>query len=328
MATYALYKFNLSTGSGHLFNDEVSEKETLDNAQVYLGGLFQKNISLYKKKNDVEKIKYTCNVLSNHHDVIILRLFDEKTIKYWEKEDSAQHNHPNNPYCHIIVDNRVGIGQLLIERTEAFNYKTDEVRDIFQEYLRKKLWDYKLTIDIIAKMRTGDFWDVVEEQQRKYNDRITKITFSFPNPATTTPIDAPVVMTNKLNVLASMTKMFRATKGTLSVDAVGDNSLRLERTKRDMAQMVALCVQNGYDLSVKFKEFGLYRINHDIKVYQTIMPSLIQDFINQQEILDFTKKGQFALINSLDSIRKQITEYNDETPTIKKPKRGNRKGIR
>ena len=99
---------------------------------------------------------------------------------------------------------------------------------------------------------------------------------------------------------------------------VGFAVVKAERTKRDMAQMVALCVQNGYDLSVKFKEFGLYRINHDIKVYQTIMPSLIQDFINQQEILDFTKKGQFALINSLDSIRKQITEYNDETPTIKK----------
>ena len=328
MATYALYKFNLSTGSGHLFNDEVREKETLENAQVYFGELFHKNMFLYKKKNEVEKIKYTCNVLSYHNDVIILRLFDEKTIKYWEKEDSAQHNRPNNPYCHIIIDNRSGIGQLLIERTEAFNYKTDEVRDIFQDYLRKKLWDHKLTIDIIAKMRAGDFWDIVEEQQRKYNDRITKITFSFPNPATTTPIDAPIAMTNKLNALASMTKMFRATKGTLSVDAAGENSLRLERTKKDMAQMVVLCAQNGYDLSVKFKEFGLYRINHDIKVYHTILPSITQDFINQQEILDYTKRGQFALLNTLDSIRKQIANYSDETPIIKKPKRHRSKSIR
>lgn len=330
MATFAIYKFNLTTGNGHLFNHEVSKDETIQNAQKHFGQLFLgiPSFLIYKNKNKEEKIEYTCNILSNHHDIIILKLFDEKSVQYWEKIDSTKHRRPSNPFCEIIIDNRPNIGQILIERGEAFNYKTDDIRDLLQEHFRNKLYDYKLTIDIIAKMKAGDFWDIVEEQKKKFNDRITKVTFSFPNPNTTTPIDAPLVLTNKLKTLASITTLFRANKASLILDANGDNSLRFEQTKKDMAQMVSLCTQNGYDLSVKFQQCGIYRINHDIKVYHTISINIINDFISKQEILDYTKRGQFALCNVLNEIRQLINSYKDEEPTIQKPKRGSRLAVR
>lgn len=330
MATFAIYKFNLSTGDGHLFNNEVNARDTIQHAQTYFNKLFQ-NINhffIYKNKNNDQKIEYTCNILSHHHDITILKLFDEKSVQYWEKLDSTKHRRPSNPYCHIIIDNRPNTGQILIERCEAFNYKTDDIRDLLQDHFRNMLVDFKLTIDIIAKMKTGDFWDIIEEQKRKFNDRITKITFSFPNPNTTTPIDAPIDLTTKLKALTSITKLFQASKGSISLDAAGENALRFEQTKKDMAQMVTLCAQNGYDLQVKFQQSGLYRINHDIKVYHTIVPSVTNDFINQQEILDYTKKGQFALINVLDEIRQLINDYNDEEPIIKKPTRRNQSAVR
>lgn len=92
-----------------------------------------------------------------------------------------------------------------------------------------------------------------------------------------------------------------AARSSFKVDAEKEGTLTLDRTKEDLAQMVALCCNNGYHISVHFEQFGVYRNGDVIRALYNIDKGLLDDFINGQSVLEMQK--------TLVLINKQIRLY-------------------
>lgn len=118
-----------------------------------------------------------------------------------------------------------------------------------------------------------------------------------------------------------------AARSSFKVDADKEGTLTLDRTKEDLAQMVALCCNNGYHISVHFEQFGVYRNGDVIRALYNIDKGLLDDFINGQSVLGDREGTCFGLINKLDYIREQTKEYENITPVKEGRKRKYRRAV-
>ena len=96
-----------------------------------------------------------------------------------------------------------------------------------------------------------------------------------------------------------------------------NSNSKISRENRDMAEMVRLCSENGYDISITFKEFKTYRINDYVRAYYPLTFEAIQNFdIGPRTFNDRTELEEwFNLINE------QTKDYVNESEV---PKRRNK----
>ena len=223
----------------------------------------------------------------------------------------------HHPGCHVVIDNREGVAQVAIERSEAFANNPDKVRDLLQEALCKAMARFELTVELRAKMREREFWDMVNEQREQFKDPIQKVVFDFPNPENTVPVDASGQMIERLALLSAVTAATNAAKGSLNLMSDKNKVIQLEQTKEDFAQLVTLCSMNGYDIAVHFKRYGVYRYGRTVKALDTIKKDVLHEFKTGQMQMGKTVEGVFELIRQLDDIRFRTENYTNEEPTEK-----------
>jgi hypothetical protein len=81
--------------------------------------------------------------------------------------------------------------------------------------------------------------------------------------------------------------------------------------------MADICVkQKGkYDLTVKFKTFGLYRYGADIMAQFGVEDEVIEEFENGVKKMNFeTPEGSFSLTQWLDRMHELLKDYANEVP--------------
>lgn len=84
-----------------------------------------------------------------------------------------------------------------------------------------------------------------------------------------------------------------------------------------MAEMVRLCAENGYDISILFKEFKTYRINDYVRAYYPMNDSVLQDFRAGTQTIE----GKNALEDWFDIVIEHTKNYKNESEV---PKRRNK----
>ena len=255
--------------------------------------------------------------------VTLMVVCNEKCHKYREKLEDLELVH--HPGCHVIIDNRPGVAQLAIERSDSFGNNPDRVRDLLQEALCKAFARFEITVELRAKMRERAFWEMVDDQREQFKDPIKKVVFDFPNPDKVKPVDASVGMLEKLALLSTLTSATNAAKGTLNLMSDKEKVIELKRTQEDIAHLVELCAHNGYDIAVHFKHYGVYRFGRSVKALDTIKREVIQEFKSGQMMMGKAQEGVFLLIALLDEIRTRTENYVDEEPVEKKRTRGGKK---
>jgi hypothetical protein len=114
-----------------------------------------------------------------------------------------------------------------------------------------------------------------------------------------------------------MTAATNAAKGTLNLLSDKNSVIQLERTKEDFAQLVTLCSRNGYDISVHFKKYGIYRCGGQAKALNIIKDEVLKEFKTGQMQMGKTEEGVYELVRILDHIRVQNENDTDEQPTEK-----------
>jgi hypothetical protein len=221
-----------------------------------------------------------------------------------------------------VIDNRPGRCLIAIEKDSSFG-KTDKAADILEGTLNNYLSDYRLSIEINQQIRTDEFWNYVEEQTRVNNDPIRKVVFDFPNPKLTYPLISTKKVVGKVNSMLSMLGASNAVKGHFHMDASKEGTLKLLRTNKDLAQMVELCHNNGYSLSVFFKHYGLFRVNDQIKAVKKMEEAILADFIGLVRLTS----GSYGLIVWLDELDKHMQKYNNATKIPAPRKRGNKGNV-
>ena len=163
-----------------LFSPEVKVDESLAMKQELLGELFKAESKLRfsrsRNNGDGESKQFEHMIVAQSDGIVVMRLANttqqvhEKDFNRWTEED--------NPSLYVIIDNRKDKQIIAIEnRPQAFS-ETQTVAHIMEETFNRRLWSKRLQVQINAKYRTREFWDVVSE----YDQGIASVTFKFPYP--------------------------------------------------------------------------------------------------------------------------------------------------
>ena len=151
------------------------DNETAYNkAQELLEDMLTGALPITKEKRDKSVVKLENYIEKKRDGITIMVVCNEKNHRY--KEKMAEQELVYHPGCRVIIDNRQGVAQIAIEKSQSFDGKSDTVRDKVEEALNKLFDKHQLTVEIRAKRRPGTFWEAVEEQTRM-DDRIESVTY-------------------------------------------------------------------------------------------------------------------------------------------------------
>ncbi|MBR0047211.1 MAG: hypothetical protein IJP75_10120 [Bacteroidaceae bacterium] len=324
MAVFAIYKIHFEqAGQKDVFGKDGVK--TIDKAHEYFSTLFVGgNVKVCKTNRKGEQVPLECDVERKYGDAMALFVCNEKNVKIPKKHEELTEK--AQPGCYVLVYNRADVGLIAIERSAAFDSKPDKVRDILQESFNSTLeHDYGIHLELKAKMNAEDFWDAVGKQT-EFGDTVRKVVFDFPDSEKVKSVDDPDDVQKRLEMMHYLAKAFRAKKAGMHFEASKDGTLHLDRTQEDMAQMVNLCCDNGYNIAVHFRMYGVYRHGQETKAMVTLGDEMLKEFISGQTSFGTkTDRGDFSIMQWLESVRHITETYNDEEPTKKKRKRGGQK---
>lgn len=317
MATYAIYKCILKPTEDSIAQGNTSVH--LLSAQRILGDTLRSLPKMYKRYRDGTENPYTTTILRHDENIFVMRISDPKGVQLVDVSQNP-YDVTNFPPCYVIFDNRDGICQMAVERKhDAFNGNPDKVRDLLEEHLRMALANHKLDIEINIKKRIGDFWEVVNERIQK-NDRIKNVKFTFPNQYSAAPIErAEALDANIVRHMTAIAVATKATRGTLQLDSSKNKSLELKQ-EGDIANMVALCCVNGYDLSVQFDDYGEFKYGEEKRMIQHMNPYLITQYLSAENDDAIWHGHKTELERWLDNVLKYAEEYEDGHDIVKKRK--------
>lgn len=305
MAVFAVYKYFFERGQTNLVNAHINVEDTFAHAQELFGSLFPNGgtIQIPHTADNGEVTVYNADIQIHKQDVIVFTLQNEKDKTIHTRNYGIEH-HTDYPYCRVIIDNRPEVGQIAIERSAAFASKTSKVFDIIFPYLKNKMLDdFHLDFELHMKYKSGDFWKIINERRKRFKDPVKSVRFDFDNPKTKKPADTTADMASMLVAMAAASG---ADTATYLMKATGDNELEVAQTNEHLANLVDLCANNSYSISVNFMYHGLYKYGTNERA-MVIMSDLkmIDEFISPQT----TIANEPRLIWWLDAIRDQTADY-------------------
>ena len=125
------------------------------------------------------------------------------------------------------------------------------------------------------------------------------------------------VKSARLRAMLNTVKISDAIKGFFTMEFDQSNKGKLSKKNKDLAEMIRLCGENGYDICISFKDFKTYRINDYVKAFFPMTTGMLNDFGNGMTNLD----GRSRLEEWFDIVEEKTKDYVNETEV---PKRRNR----
>lgn len=307
-----IFLFNKIEKPNLLFRDENGELIKLS-AQQHLDRLLigTSVLGFNRKEKDGTFTRPSNRIEAKIDDIIFLRLCSRKNVTIWK--DYEKTKEVNKPYCNIIIDNRPGIAQLAIEKNGAFGTNgPDKVVEIISTYMNNALAPFGYEIEITRKLRTVEVWDMVAERV-KVDDPVKSVKLDFHDPSKTEAIDATDEQMRQVKLLLSLAKDMGAVNSNYQVMDADKGTLILYKQQKDLAGMVALCTNNGWDIEIRFKNFGVYRTNTKQGAVFSMKDSILTEFIcGDVELYGNDGQGKSNLVEWLDNVRAITTEYDNE----------------
>lgn len=320
---YAIYKYDFHQASQRTV---VAESEGIDGskyikiAQNCFASLFDQNTidKLAKRNKKGEATLLPNDVMAKSDDFIIWRVNNSQIKEWWKRNgiDSSgiakyeMEEIESNPYCNVLIDNRPNICLMAIEKSSAWGSNPDMLRDIVLDEFNRKLTEkYDLEMRIEAIMNPTDIWDFVHERIYEHHDYIRKIAFSFQNPQKINKTNAMDIKSTRLKAMLRTVEISDALKGFFTMEFDQYTNSKISPKNKDMAEMVRLCGENGYDISIVFKEFKTYRINDYVRAYYPMNDSVLQDFRTGARTIE----GKNALEDWFDIVIENTKDYKNES---------------
>ena len=329
---YAIYKYDFHKAIERTIQaeaDGVDGAKNLKIAQTCFASLFDQNtidkLAKINKKGEV-KAMLPNDVLAKSGDIFIWRVNNSQLKEWWKRSgkdskgiDTYERDEiESNPYCYVLVDNRPGVGLMAIEKSTAWGSKPDMLRDVILENFNRMLADlFDLEMRIEARMNPKDIWEFVHERLYEHNDYIRKVAFSFQNPKKISKSSAMEVKSARLKAMLRTVEISDALKGFFTMEFDRNTNSKISQANKDMAEMVRLCGENGYDIIITFKEFKTYRINDYVRAYYPMTEDVLTGF----RIGSLTIEGITQLEDWFNQVAEQTKDYVNESEV---PKRRNR----
>ena len=167
-------------------------------------------------------------------------------------------------------------------------------------------------------MNPTDIWQFVHDRIYEHNDYVRRVSFSFQNPRKINKTNAMEIKSTRLKAMVKTVEIADALKGFFSMEFDQNTTNKFSQTNRDMAEMVALCSENGYDINIVFNDYKVYRINDYVRAYYPMESDVLNDFRSGSRTID----GKTELEGWFDLVDEQTKGYVNESEV---PKRRNKR---
>lgn len=317
MMKFTIYKYCFQK-TNNLFagKEEWSFNRVLERLSELLD---EKCLNVYKVKKDGTPVIYTNQIERTKGGVTYLRFCDRilrKRVKNFE-----EHMEDNEPFCAVVIDHRSGYEQIAIEhKSNVFEGKTDKIRDLLQEAFNRTFREGGFEIVIKRKIQVTDFWNMVSKRVNDAKDTIKKIVLDFPDPERTLSLAGDPEAVNRLRLFSQLAKQTNAKDYQMLFSASPGTSLRLERAEEDMTHIVDVCCRYGYNISVHFRQMGVYKSKDTINAWSELEAQVLTDF-QCLKIVNYGEGDTFELLEWLEKIKCETENYEDEKPREKRRKR-------
>lgn len=297
---------------------QPADPDMLFSGQFATGGQFP--LTVFKDVHEECDI-YRCQVFRNDGGVVLMALENNRLRHTIIDLKDVVHEH--HPFCLVIIDNRPGRQLIGIERNSSFGNNTDKVADLLQKGLSYKMHEYRRRIEIKRPTKkTTDFWDVVDEIRNTFDDHVTKISIDFADADGKTKVNAN-------DLLAIMCRMSEKTgsKALFELIGQGNEGVGLDNIRSDVEHIAEICLaQPNYVLSVRFKNFGVYRYGSDLVAQFCVDDNVAIKFGEGETIMDFETGGNtYVLVKWLNRLSELIkNNYKDEPLQLKRTRRSRR----
>lgn len=328
---YAIYKYDFHKATEPTIlaeADGIEGSKNVEMAQTCFASLFDKSSidKLAKINKKGEATLLPNDVLAVSGNIYIWRVNnsqmkdlwkktgkDNKGFDRWEKTEDE-----SNPFCYVLIDNRPGRCLIAIEKSASWGSKPDLVRDMLLENFNRMLADqYDLEMRIEARMNPMDIWDFVHDRLNEHGDYIRKISFAFQNPKRINKTSGKEVKSRRLKGMLRTVEIMDALKGFFTMEFDKNTHNKFSKENKDMAEMVQLCAENGYDIIIHFKEYKVYRINDYVRAFYPMTLDVLQAFSMRTLTID----GKTELESWFDLVDEQTKGYANESEV---PKRRNK----
>lgn len=121
----------------------------------------------------------------------------------------------------------------------------------------------------------------------------------------------------RLKAMLKSVEISNALKGFFSMEFDKSSNNKISQANKDMAEMVRLCGENGYDIKINFKEFKTYRINDYVRAYYPMKAGVLLGF----SIGTLTIEGITQLEEWFNTVAELTKDYQNESEV---PKRRNK----
>ena len=253
------------------------------------------------KNQKSEWEKYRCDVLRHEDGVILMTLENNKSKHTIIEKKDVEHEH--HPYCYVIVDTRYKL--IGIEKNSAFDGKPDKVAEIIQDGMSMLMMSYHKHVVLHALMKKStEFWPIIEELQTKFKDTVRQIRIDC---------NGEESDTKKSDLMAIMPSLCRRTTGeaVFMLNAPDNGELKMNEVYDDVTHIAELCLlQKNYDLTVRFKNFGVYRYGADMVAQFGTDMEVLDAFDRGDRVMDFDHgTNNYDLLMWMDKINELLKGY-------------------
>lgn len=257
--------------------------------------------------------KYHVDVLRRENMVTLLQLENNKHKKTINNHKETTHEH--HPFCHVLLDCRHATRLVGIERSSAFDRKPEKTAAILSAGLSQILRPNGYKVWLTPKTKKApDFWDVVNEIRRTFDDKVKQVTLTFEDgddrQGKTAGQPSPDSMIAFMQQMAQRTH----SDASLAFDARDNGEVNLEAVREDLDQLARICLkQPCYSLNVRFQHFGAYRFGAHLKMELGLSQEALTHFMEgQRSLFAGDTPGQYELVVWLDRLQKLLDEYSDQ----------------
>lgn len=270
--------------------EEEPGKPVRECPNYYLGrfiGTVGNELKIFRKRRGGEMEFIPNYVLYNENGIAVIRLHKVEKIQLTRLPDADgdvrncnQEEETDYPPSMVIIDYRSQRYQMAIERSEAWNYNTQQIGDSLAECFNSFFKShFGLELTISEKSIATKCEEFIDERLMTQKDAITSFTVSYANELRVCSDNRiPEELTPLINAWSTQLEFFGLLKGKSTLD-VNDN-LKTEKLKV-LSKAVSYCCGNGMDLSIDFRDYGRYRFNEEIQARFTLNELALTTFINR-----------------------------------------------
>ncbi|MDD4533883.1 MAG: hypothetical protein PHC48_05345 [Prevotella sp.] len=249
-----------------------------------------------------EHVPVSCYIIGKQEDVFVLMVHNVKSIKQWRELAEKPDEIESFPHCKVIVDNRKGVQQILVEKNEAFNSKPDGPIKIIKNYIDQQYAELECTVKMSKKVLVGDVWKTVNEF-RKNGHNVTSVSFKIGSQEQVDATNEPEA--ELVKTLVKYNQIMGGAGAMFKSFANSKTDMDFCELNEDCVNLVKVIANNGYDLEVHFSDHSVYRSKKQTIATFPLSESFIYNFQHNTRTMD----NSLELVNWLDYIRTNSENY-------------------